>query len=126
MMPTAALVTSRTHSSPHFHEVNIVCAGFTVSFVLLSLVVALVPLSVVCRSTSVSVRCWLCSAVLSLLCTFFRCFTLAFTGGSPVWLSGGCDVSKIITSVSLWLFCSCRVVSLLLISTLIMLSSRCW
>lgn len=101
MMPTAAPVTSRTHSSPHFHEVNIVCAGFTVSFVLLSLVVALVPLSVVCRSTSVSVRCWLCSAVLSLLCTFFLCFTLAFTGGSPVWLSGGCDVSKIITSVSL-------------------------
>lgn len=126
MMPTAAHMASTTHSSPLFHRLNIVGAGFTVSFVLLFVAAVLLPLSLVCRSTLASVCCWLSAAVLSLLCTLFLCFTLAFTGGSPVELSGGSDVSKIVMSVSLWLSCSLKWVSRLPISTLTMLSSRCW
>ena len=125
-MPTTVDATSRTHSSPHSHECNIVRVGFTVSLCLLCVSVVLLPLSTVCRSMAASVRCWLSACALSLRCTVFVCFTLAFTGGSPVRLSVGSDVSKMITSVSLWLFSSRRVVSLLPISTLTMLSSRCW
>ena len=123
-MPTA--ITSRTNNSPQNHGLNTVYAGFFCSFVLLCVLVCFLPLSCVCFSTWV-VRCsLLVCAVLSLLCTLLRCFTFAFTGGRPVVLSAGNDVSKITTSVSLWLFCSCRVVSLLPISTLTMLSSHCW
>ena len=126
MMPTTAAATSRTHSSPHKRLYNIVCVGCAVSFVLLCVSVVLLPLAAVCRSTLASVRCWLSFWVLSLRCTFFVCFTLAFTGGSPVRLSGGSDVSKMVMSVSLWLFSWRRVVSRRPISTLTMLSSRCW